>query len=319
MLFAAIGTLAAPSAEAQLRFYYDPDTGNVALDTVDTRTGGIYSYALGINEPSSIRFRSEELISLTNSTFVDRSPDLIGEFATSTLLSGYFTIGDILPSGLSEMSWTSTFAKHYFTEPLYDEASDSGFHLYTDRPAGSRPDYWAGPAEFIYGQPDREFDNRWDLVDPDDLDWAESATLVYDPATGNVTIDTARGEGGGYTSWFILESEGGFLPDNFTPWIDSPFTSATTDLIGFAADAVEPGVYSAGSILAPGLTLEEVQSTFTSARFVSRAGFGGASFDFETDGLDFGFALAVAVPEPTAMVLISLAMIGFNAKRFERS
>lgn len=318
MLFAAIGTLAARSAEAQLTFYYDPDTGNVAFDTGLVPTGEIWLYHLELNESlSGFGWLPENHVEVTQSAFTSANNRWVSDASLSQTFGGYLTIGDVLPTGLPEDEWNS-INNWYYDHTVGNPYELTGFWAASYRDENNRS-HRVEEAEFVYGQPDREFDNRWDLADPDELDWAESATLVYDPATGNVTIDTSRGEGGGHISWFILESEGGFLPDNFTPWIDSPFTSATTDLIGFAADAVEPGVYSAGSILAPGLTLEEVQSTFTSARFVSRAGFGGASFDFETDGLDFGFALATAVPEPTAMVLISLAMIGFSTKRLGRS
>lgn len=256
ILLTAAFSFAANSAEAQLTFYYDPDTGNVAFDTADVEDGGfVYSYILKLNEQASeLRFRVENYVKITSTTFDAMRPDLIGESPLSTPMEGYFTIGDIMPTGLSENDWTSTFVnqRDYNGRPRLGEV-DLGFYTYRYGGRLSSPS-----ANFIYGQPDREFDNRWDLIDPDQLDWAESATIVYDPLSGNVTIDTARGAEGGHISWFVLESEGGFLPDNFTPWIDSPFTSATTDLIGFAADAIEPGVYSAGSILVPGLTLEEV-------------------------------------------------------------
>ena len=302
-------------ANATLAFYYDPETGNVAFDTSGVPGDSIWLYGLWLNdEIAGFNFNPDAQVRLTLGSIETPTPTYVAEASLSERFGGYLTIGDILPTGLTSEQWSSLNNWYYSVDSLQELATLPGYWIasYRDESDDSQR---IEEAEFVYGQPDRPYENRWDLVDPDDLDWATAATLVYDPATGELVIDTARGEGGGHISWFILESEGGFLPENFTPWIDSPFTSATTDLIGFAADAVEPGRYSAGRILAPGLTLDEVESTFTSARFVSRAGFGGGNFSFEEDGLDFAFALAPAVPEPTPLLLAAIAAVGLAQRR----
>lgn len=302
------------AAEANFTYYYDPATGNVSFDTGSEK---IWGYGLGFNHfrvnelPTGLQFIPENHISLFPSTFIVSMPDAIEHVSTSEEISGYFTIGDVLPKNLPEELWTNLFLTNIGTEYRADDPrSTLGYHLFLttrETSVGDLP-----PADFIYGQPDRTFDNRWDVVSPDDLDWASSARLIYNPFTGEVEIDTT-GPDGGHISYWAIQSDGAFLAENFTPWVDVPFTTANSDVIGFAADAIEPGVYSAGAILPAGLSLGEVQAAFTSARFMGRAGFGGSSFDIEAHGVDFSFALAV--PEPQALWLLTMGAIGLSGAR----
>lgn len=303
-------------ASAQLVFYYDPDTGNVAFDTAGFGEGRISSYRLRLFPgEADFRFRPENHTAVMSTTFKEVDELAIGELSFSTRVGGYLTLGDILPPNLSEAQWLSlNHDEAHARETWYQQENGpvAGAWLYSD--FGSSTGALTGEvAEFVYGQLDRPFDNTGDLLDPDKLDWATAATLVYDPATGELTVDTSRGEGAGYISWFILESDGKFSPENFTPWIESPFTTATSEVIGFAADAMEPGVYSAGRILAPGMTLNEVRAEFTNAQFYGRAGFGSGDFDFDTDGTRFSFALAV--PEPMGAVLALTLVAGLAAQK----
>ena len=219
------------------------------------------------------------------------------------ILTGYFTIGDILPVGLSEQTWIDTFARHH-TE--HNSREDLGAYI-----ASGPKEYGGGydfdTALFVYGQPDREFDNRWDLVDPADLVWATEAEIIYHSDTGELVMDTT-GPNGGYISMFFLESEGEFLSDNFTPWLSSHFASQNPHAIGFAADAIEPGVYSLGMVLPSGLTEEELNATITNTSFLGRAGFRGASFSLGTDSPNFSLAMATAnVPEPASIIFVAMS------------
>ena len=302
------------AAEANFTYYYDPATGNVSFDTTGSPSGEIWAYGLLLNRnrvddlPTDLRFRPENHVNIFGTPFKFVSDPMdVSAVSISSELSGYFTMGDVLPAGLTQETWETVFGGVNLS--LYPE-SPLGSHVYFDH--GGRGATGVPPADLIYGQPDRPFDNRWDLVDPDELDWASSARLIYNPYTGEVEIDTT-GPDGGHISYWAIQSDGAFLAENFTPWVDVPFTSANSDVIGFAADAIEPGVYSAGAILPAGLSLGEVQAAFTSARFMGRAGFGGSSFDIEAHGVDFSFA--VAVPEPQALWLLALGAIGLGGAR----
>lgn len=320
VLAAVLSTGTASPALAVLRFYYDPDDGNVSFDTTQTDTGVVFSYSLGINRSlSSIRFNTENLVRLTNSMFATVTDVLIGEGTTSNPLKGLFTIGNVLPSGLSEETWNETFGTlalhgfHPITNGIVNyHITRKGSHFYLDAIGQGHPE----PAELFYGPPEGEFDNRWDIVDPDTLDWAQTAILTYRAWSGEVIIDTT-GEDSGYITSFLLKSNNAFLPANFTPFIDSPFNTSRPDLIGQVADAVEPGQYSLGNILQPGMTLQEFEATFTSARFLERAGFKGGSFDFEADGLAMQLVYQ-AIPEPSTMMILAAPLAQILLRRKQR-
>ncbi len=92
-------------------------------------------------------------------------------------------------------------------------------------------------------------------------DRGEDIPLYYDVRTGNLTIDTTRVESfGGYV--FDIPFDG-FVPENFTPFMNTQFHSARTDQIGETDLAtVTPGVYSLGNVFPPGLPSEALNTYF---------------------------------------------------------
>ncbi len=296
----AMSFLFAAPAGATLKFYYDPDTGNVSFDTAETRSGGVLQYYFDFNDAHSAppwEFRPENMIRLSTSSLYMATPTDISDSTQSTPWRGLYTIGDVMPVGLSEETWTTTFVQ------TANPKAGTYCYGYNDVVGGGR----LPAAEFIYGPPEGEFDNKWDLVDPDTLDWATTAKLIYRPRSGEVLIDT-RGSTSGYISALLLQSDDQFLPDGFTPFADGPFNSATEDLVSLFADAIEPGRYSLGQILPSGMTSAEFEASLTSAKFLGRAGFSGGSFDFVTHGRAMSLVYA-AVPEPSSVVLLGLACL----------
>lgn len=314
LIFAAVITAATATnrnCQATLVYYYDPLTGNVSFDSTNVVNGGIYNFGLGINESQTeLRFNYENHVKITNSAYFDSSEDLIAEISNSAPLYGYFTMGDVLPPGLSEETWTTTFAKSVLYE--YHFSIDPGFHL-ASAPRESGPGSQYAGADFVYGQPDRDFDNKWDLIDPDELEWADAATLIYNQTTGELAIDSS-GESGGHITWVFLETDGLFIPENFTPWNQGQFTSASANYIGIASNAQEPGVYGIGAVLPSGMSYEELEASLLSARFIARAGYGGATnFDFDTESIELSLAVVTSnVPEPNAALLLILAVSALN-------
>ncbi len=307
---AAHSSLCIP-AHGGLQFFYDPLTGNVSLDTSATRNGSILSYSLGLNpHASDIRFRTDNLIRLSNSTFVTNRTLDVGEGFVSQPLAGFYTIGDILPTGLSEDTWGRLFADVFFKFGIYRPTDNElGDYTYSDVLGGGTPP----TAEFIYGRPDREFDNSVDLIDPETLKWADAATIIYHAQTGELFLDTTDADSG-YTTGILLQSEGAFLADNFIPVIDSPLTSASTDTLFQVADLIEPGVYNLGEVLPAGMMREQFESTFSNARFLSRAGFSGGSLDFAIDGLPVSFSY-IQIPEPITALLVLIGTLGSTLMR----
>lgn len=305
----SIQFLLVPPALATLKFYYDPATGNVSFDTSETRSGGLYNYGFQLNDyknnnPLPWEFRTENLVRLSTSTLYFADPWRIADTTLSNPWRGLYTIGDVMPVGLSEEIWTNSFIHDGWD-------TDRFIYQYSDMIGGGP----SPPAEFIYGPPEGEFQNKWDIVDPDTLTWATTAKLVYRAWSGEVLIDTT-GDAGGYTSSFFFNSHDAFVPSNYASEIDS-ISIVTTNNIGLLADAVEPGKYSIGRILPPGLTLEEFESMFTNASFLGRAGFNGGSFDIESYGIPM-LLQYVAVPEPATSWLLAIGVIAWRSSRRKR-
>ena len=305
VLFVVI--FAAPAA-ATLKFYYDPVTGNVAIDTRETRNGRMGGWQLKINpHGSTIRFLPENLLYLANSPFNSevgstvRSSTVVGGIDVSASLHGLYTVGDILPPDLTETEWTNLFAEFLHFGPYTSASQGPGSHSYHDVVGGGTPP----PADFVYGKPDGRFRNLKDILDPDEIPWATAATLGYDSRTGNIWIDT-RGDDGGYVSMYMLETDAGFAAAQHRPIEDGPFTESSSNRLFEAFNVVEPGKYRLGRVLPQGLTQNEFEQFFTEARFLGRAGFESASFDFANDGARFNLAF-VAVPEPGAIALVMTA------------
>lgn len=305
MATVSLGVSAAGRAGAALTYYYDPDTGTVAIDTAGTRSGGVYIFGLRLNpQASEIRFRTEEHLRLTNTTYFESRETQVAEGSLSTNIIGYYSIGEVLPSGLSEETWLNLFDDENY--PCCYNSADQGFghDFYTDVVGGGKPP----EADFVYGLPNAEFDNRLDLIDPDSLTWAEQATLVYHAANGKVDLVT-NGAEGGYITGYILQSVGEFMPEHYKAPLTVPFSQANESVIGLFADLIEPGKYKLGKILEKGMAPEEFEAVFTKATFAGRAGFGSTNFDFETQGLPFAIQY-VAVPEPTSVTMLSILLIG---------
>jgi hypothetical protein len=292
-------TLTVP-AHATLKFYYDPATGNVSLDTKETRSGALYLYYLQINTPHvTWEFRPENLIRLSTSTIFAAEKTAVGDHTISPPWRGLYTIGNVLPPGLSEEFWAHTFI--HAPPGALDWRVTPYTYGYSDMVGGGRPP----DAEFVYGLPTGEFNNKWDLIDPTTLTWAAHATLIYRVWNGEVLIDTT-GPMGGYISSMLLESDGSFLPDAYIPIVESVYNAASDSTVFHTADALEPGRYSIGKILPAGLSPEEFVATFTQARFLGRAGFKGGSFDFDVDGVAMTLQF---VPEPASCLLLSISGI----------
>ncbi len=292
------------SASATLKVYYDPLTGNVSLDTAETRTGGIHTYGFGLNpHQTDIRFNSENQVRLSNSTLYTTESLVLSDASLSTDIRGLVTIGNVLPTGIGSETWQDLFSVKRTTFSLGDIAL--GGVTYVDAIGTGTP---ALAPEFIYGHPGREFDNRWDLFDPDMVQWASAAKLVYRPWSGEVVLDTT-GPSGGYIASFLLRSSAGlFDPEEYTTPTDG-LSLPNASSIGLIADAIYPGRYSLGDILPTNLSEPELLSTFTEAIFIARAGFKRGSFDFESDGLPFHFVVA-SIPEPTSAALLTIVVLG---------
>ncbi len=86
--------------------------------------------------------------------------------------------------------------------------------------------------------------------------------LYYDRATGNLTMDVTEVPGGVISGYSLRSnSDEMFLPQNYTPFLNTVFTSARGGDVGESNFAGVPaGVYSVGDVLPANFTEEELRS-----------------------------------------------------------
>ncbi len=316
-LLSLITVLAAPDAAATVKFFYDPETGNVSFDTTQTRSNELLSISLYLpaglvpsivehvpDEIMALRFRNENFVRLSNSPYFFNKPAMVTDQMIGQPARGLHTLGDILPVGLTAYTWERLFARYGLTGDTHDPALRDeyyGQHGYTDAIGQGNPP----PAEFIYGHPGRPFDNRWDLVDPDTLQWAEQATLIYHPWSGELVLDTTGPNSGHIASLWLKSSDPRLRVEHASEVSGmTRFPSVNDDLV-YWGDALEPGVYSLGNILATAISIDELETMFEERQFIGREGFGQASLDFATHGVSINL---VYLPEPvTASTLLLTA------------
>jgi hypothetical protein len=137
------------------------------------------------------------------------------------------------------------------------------------------------------------------LVAAEPTSAADVADLIYDPLTGDVTLDPTDAVGGVITNYVLLDAEGGFLPGNFDPIFDNFTTTATvtetseTDLttVGFAVAT------SIGPILPTGMDLVQLHALLDQYTYVGQLGSGQFTFDL------------VVIPEPLGLWLLALGVV----------
>jgi hypothetical protein len=116
--------------------------------------------------------------------------------------------------------------------------------------------------------------------------------LIYDPSTGNVTLDA---DGGNNITGFQLESAGQFISANYSSVSGGGYGGAFEDISDSViadSDLTFAGVASAdlGNILATGLDLTALEALLTTADYGAGLGNSG-EFDLKV------------VPEPSAFAL----------------
>lgn len=291
------------SSDAEVDFYYDPATGNVSFDTANTSTG----YAVGIGlelHPfgTDIRFSTEEMIRLSNSGLYDATPTVYAEITWGTPWEGTYTLGNILPTGLEEQEWLT----------LFDAPSGGSKTL---ERIGGGGDFPTG--DFHYGRPDGEYNNRSDLIDLNNVDWAEEATLFYLPGSGELFLDLS-GPNGGYISGLALISTR-LNYENFISPVPGSGIQADSSGVGFnLGEVLAPGIYNLGELLPKNLTEQVFPEHFDSAFFATGTGKSSSDLDFQTSGTPIRMAiLNRSIPEPSGTIALfsSAVLAGLRRQR----
>ena len=130
--------------------------------------------------------------------------------------------------------------------------------------------------------------------------------LVYDSATGEVTLDP---DGSSIIGYSLQNATNSFLPGNHTPILAGVTTALTSQL---EEAALAPGSGSIGQVFPTGLDLAGLQSLLT-VNQVSRS-LGAPLVPFDLVVLNAG----PVVPEPSTWALGALALAGLVAGKLRR-
>ena len=280
------------SATAQVEFFYDPATGNVSFDTSNTDTGVASAIGLEIFPAATqIRFDTDSRTLLSNTSFFDSTPTVLAGATLGEPWQGLYTVGNVLPTQLSEEDWSSLFVS-----PNGNSQFLELFGLGT----GSTQQ-----AQFRYGRPDGEFNNRDDLLAPESINWANEATLLYKPSGGDVILDTT-GPNGGYVSAFSLTSPHENQFENFiSPAAASRLQVDSNGIAFFAESPLAAGIYNLGSLLPHDLSESDVATFFDRAAFLTTTGQGDTDLDFLASSTSFKIAISpTSIPEPTSVCFL---------------
>lgn len=273
--------------------FYDPSTGNLTMDVTNAPGGVMGGYSL--KSPGGL------FISSSHTRFVDTQvfttlPTEIGEAQPfGNLAPGVYSAGNVLPTGMSE------------TQVL--DVLDLGNSIWVGGLGTGTNTFGLvyGPSPFpALNDPN---------APPPVVNWASEATLIYNPINGNLSLDLTGTTGGAIAGYQLASDTNSFVPSEFQPAGTLGYFDAFTDLIVEAEYAgIADDLYDLGNILPAGLTLGQLETHLTSAKFLSAPGHGLNDFDIETNGVNFSLQLASAiapVPEPSTYVLASLGLLGF--------
>ena len=133
-------------------------------------------------------------------------------------------------------------------------------------------------------------------------DGPNNADLIYNPATGNLQLDSAEAAGGVVTVFQIENAVGG---DDFN---DGNYISLTGGTFGGVFETVSPtvigdsdftfagfsGVVDLGNVAPTGLDLTGLESFLTNAIYTGQSGSGAQTLDL------------VVIPEPSSLALVGL-------------
>jgi hypothetical protein len=285
--------------------YYDSRTGNLTIDTTHVVEGMFTGYGFDAIGPGG--FRPENHTPVMSTFFVSADEDGIAESNFEGVVGGVYSLGNILPAGLSETELRDTYFHGERGGPLHRATK-----YYALGELGSRTHHLFEP---IYSP--SPFPTLNDpTVGPRTIErWAEEVLLSYDATTGGLTIDSTGERGGTFWTYAIALSAPEFNLDAFQS-ISTLAPGLRDDYITeFSHSGIPEGVYPLGPILPSDMTVGEVTGLLDQVRFIGEPGHWSDSLDVRINGVEMAFAF---VPEPNSLLLAVVAALAVVQRRRRR-
>lgn len=263
--------------------YYTSATGNVVLDLSDAPGGQVewFMWQLGFDGFLTQNFRP-----ITDSAFAQALPNFVMDikFANKDSLvlipAGAYDLGNLMPAGL-----TPAQAFEYFGPYPHENNSRDVITAYgtpTNQTHGFGLVYdgdWLGANQDGIGDggsstggvtpPSTPPPTLPGVDPPEDLDYADSVSLLYDPSNGHVSFDSS-GPDGGYVVGYGLRSPNGTLRYPLFEPISEGLSNANVFAVEeISSDAIPPGIHDLGALLAPGLSERAVAESLRDSFFIS--------------------------------------------------
>ncbi len=283
--------------------YYDVGSGNLTIDTTEVIGGFSIGYTLQFWRPDFL-FRPENFTPFMDTFWMDATRGSIGEVnLESPAPGGVYSLGDILPIGMTEQELTDAFfGPDQWGLPAGGPYSGRAYNVSGGLGQGThhvlKPIYSPSPFPALNGDGD---------TTPLFEKWADEVTLEYAATTGELVLDSSGENGGAIWSYRLKLNEPLFDVEEFTPIIDATSmqrqnsVSDSQKIVEAGFSGIPMGVYSLGNVLPAGLEEDELSSLFATRRFIGEPGHSASSLNIDVSGTEV--SLIYSVPEPTAVQL----------------
>ncbi len=299
--------------------YYDPATGNLTIDATDLPGGRFSGYTLDFNydgfgpfdpaEAGLQPIRADEYTPFMSTFWFSTTEWSLGEskISGSGVPAGVYSIGNVLPAGL-----TRDEAGRY-RQVLVDSRPDVPYSNDERNVLGTPGDGVGHYFQFIYGQspfPPLNVGDEWGAATIER--WAESASLIYDPNDGGLTIDLTGDDGGTIMGYQLTLDPVVLNAEAWQPVTELAAVTNENTLAEFTTVGISEGRYDLGTILSPGLSDAELNSAVISSLFIGEPGHSNGPFDVSAHGQPM---LLTVVPEPTSGVVVLWVVVLFGRLR----
>lgn len=274
--------------------YYDVRTGNLTMDVTNVDSFGSYVFEIPFEG-----YIPENFTPFTGSFFATARSTQIGETNLAGVTPGVYSIGNVLPAGLTPDELMTYF------EPIIPYTIPYRYQPYLHHASGIGTGTYYVFEPFYSPSPFPPLNDP--TVGPPVIDnWAEMARLTYNAATGDLILDTTGENGGTLWSYWLYFNEDIVAVDSFSAITELAPLAESRAISEISVNGIPEGVYDLGPVLPEGLSEAAFFDSIDRARFIGEPGHGAGALDLDVSGIDI--ALAYIVPEPSGALLGLVAM-----------